>query len=92
MPGCLTGKEENPRDEGGKEPATLPGGHQRSSREAPLQSMANDEKCRQINDLKDLSLLEVVSDLGSATGQPGLQALFLIRGSLVEITGSFGLL
>lgn len=35
--GCLTGKGEHPRGEGGKEPATLPGGHQRGSQEGPLQ-------------------------------------------------------
>lgn len=40
--------------------------------------MANDEKCRQINNLKDTGLLEGVSDLGVAAGQPSWQPLFLI--------------
>ena len=53
-------------------------------------SMANDEKCRQINNLKDPSLPEMFSDLGSAAGQPGWQTLFLFRASWVETTGCFG--
>ena len=39
----------------------------------PCKSMANDEKCRQINNLKDPSLLEMFSDLrwllGSQAGR-----------------------
>lgn len=54
------------------------------------ESMANDEKCRQINNLKDPALPEAVSDLSLAAGQPGGQALFLIRGRWAETTGSFG--
>lgn len=37
------------------------------------------KKCRWINNLKDPGLLEMVSDLSSAAGPPGSQALFLIR-------------
>lgn len=48
-------------------------------RKGPCKSVTKDEKCRWINNLKDPGLLEMVSDLGSAAGQPGLQALFLIR-------------
>lgn len=59
-------------------------------RKSPCISMTNDEKCRRINNLKDPGLLEMVSDLHSAAGQPGLQALFSIRGSSVETTGPFG--
>ena len=56
----------------------------------PCKSMANDEKCRQINSLKDPGLLEMFSDVGSAAGQPGWEALFLSRASWVETTGCFG--
>ena len=82
MLGCFTGNEEKPRGEGGKEPAALPGGHQRGSREGPLQSMANDEKCRQINNLKDPSLPEMFSDLGSACWAAGLADSIFIQGQL----------
>lgn len=40
-------------------------------RKGLCKSMANDEKCRWINNLKDPGLLEMVSDLRSAAGQPG---------------------
>lgn len=71
MPGCFTGKGENPRGEGGKEPAPCQAGTRRALRKGPCKSMANDEKCRWINNLKDPGLLETVSDLRSAAGQPG---------------------
>lgn len=61
-------------------------------RKGPWKSMANEEKRRHIDNLKDPGLLEVVSDPGSAAGQPGSQPLFFIRGHSVATPDSFELL
>ena len=87
MLGCFIGNGENPKGEG-----SLPcqADTKGALGKGPCKSMANDEKCRQINNLKDSSLLEMFFDLRAAAGQPGWQTLFLFRASWVATTGCFG--